>query len=294
MILVEGGSFRMGDVFGDGDEDEQPVHQVRLDSYFIGRHEITVGEFRAFADSTDYVSTAEAGDGALVFNEEARKQIRKQDANWRNPYHQQGDRHPVVCVSWYDAIAYCNWRSEQEGLEPAYSGSGDGIVCDFTANGYRLPTDAEWEYAARSRGKERRYAWGEGDPVVDGTKYANIRDEAFKARFPFAEDIWPGGYDDGHVFTAPVGSFTPNDLGIYDLSGNVYEWCWDWFDRGYYADSPIDNPRGPASGSERCCRDIGFGCPLLYVRVLSRGLAPPDYRAEHVGFRLARSAVVPR
>jgi formylglycine-generating enzyme required for sulfatase activity len=289
MVFIEGGEFMMGDVFGDGDDEQKPPHKVRLDSFYIGKHEVTVGEFRGFVEATGYLTSAETDSGALVFDEGARRQVRKQDACWSKPYHDQGDRHPVVCVSWYDAIAYCNWRSEKEGLEKCYSGKGDDVVCNFGASGYRMPTEAEWEYVARCRGEDLPYAWGRGDPVAGGRSAANIKDETFKARFPFTKEHWDD-YSDDWVFTAPTGSFAPNDLGVHDLGGNAYEWCWDWIDVDYYDRSPVENPRGPESGEKRSCRDAGFGCPLGALRTTVRGYAKPDYRAEHVGFRLARTA----
>jgi formylglycine-generating enzyme required for sulfatase activity len=290
MVWVEGGEFLMGDIFGDGADNERPPHSVRLDPYYIGRCEVTLAEFQEFVEETGYVTSAESGSGALVFDESERKQVLKADASWRNPFHAQSSCHPVVCVSWYDAIAYCNWKSEHEGLNKCYVGEGGDVICDFDTDGYRLPTEAEWEYAARSGGKEHRYAWGNGQPFVNGRAAANIRDVSFRRRFPHARDVWPGGYEDGEVFTSPVGRYEPNELGIHDITGNVYEWCWDWKSDVYYAESPRDNPRGPETGSVRACRDVGFGCPIPSISNLSRGYAKPVYRAEHVGFRLARSA----
>jgi formylglycine-generating enzyme required for sulfatase activity len=285
MVYVPGGRFDMGDTFGEGEVDETPVHEVVLSPFLIGKHEVTAGQFRTFVEATEYVTTAERSDGAMVFV--GKKVERRPDANWRNPYFDQDDRHPVVCVSWYDAVAYCNWRSRQEGLRLCYSGSGDEVTCDFKADGYRLPTEAEWEYAARSGGKPVRYAWGDGEPYVAGRKAANTRDEAAHRQWNI-DKVWKG-YDDGYAYTAPAGSFAPNDLGIHDISGNVYEWCWDWYDEEYYAHSVPCNPMGPRQGTMRACRDCGYTCAIRHECVASRGKGKPDLVFSWGGFRVARS-----
>jgi formylglycine-generating enzyme required for sulfatase activity len=190
-------------------------------------------------------------------------------------------------VSWYDAVAYCNWRSRNEGLTPCYRGDGDDLTCNFEADGYRLPNEAEWEYAARSRGKRIKYAWGDGEPYFNGRLAGNVRDESAKREWNL-ENVWEG-IDDGYVCTAPVGSFAPNALGLHDISGNVYEWCWDWYDEAYYAESPAKNPTGPAKSEMRACRDAGFGCAIRHECVASRGMAKPDLTFSWGGFRVARS-----
>ncbi len=284
-VLVEGGVFQMGNIFEGGDADERPVHEVALDSYLIGKHEVTVGEFGEFVAATGYVTTAEQGDGARVFV--GTKVEKRPDANWRNVYYEQDDRHPVVNVSWYDAIQYCTWRSRNEGLASCYSGTGDEIACDFEAEGYRLPTEAEWEYAARSRGKAVEFSWGDGDPYIDGRPAGNTRDEAAKREWDI-ENVWQG-YDDGYAWTAPAGTFAANELGICDISGSVYEWCWDWYDENYYEKSPRRNPTGADTGTMRACRDAGFACAIRHECVASRGLAVPSLTFSWGGFRVARS-----
>ncbi|UCF04438.1 MAG: SUMF1/EgtB/PvdO family nonheme iron enzyme [bacterium] len=285
LVFVEGGTFEMGNEFGEGDEDEFPVHEVKLDSYYIGMHEVTIGQFRDFVEASRYVTTAEQDEGASVF---IGKEVEiRLDASWRNPYYEQHDSHPVVCVSWYDAIAYCNWRSEREGLEKCYSGSGDSIYCDFAADGYRLPTEAEWEYAARSRGRNIKFAWGDGEPYIDGRPAGNTRDEAARREWQIT-NIWEG-YDDGYANTAPACTFAPNWLGVHDISGNVYEWVWDWYDEKYYERSPRDNPHGPPSGEMRACRDAGFACAIRHEAVASRGRGKPSLTFSWGGFRIARS-----
>lgn len=285
LVVVRGGSFQMGNTFEGGEIDEKPPHPVALRSYAIGKHEITVGQFRQFVEETGYVTTAESAGGAKVFV--GTKVETRPDASWKRPYFEQDERHPVVCVSWYDAVEYCNWRSRREGLQPCYTGSGHAIACDFAADGYRLPTEAEWEFAARGRGLTRRYAWGNSEPYVRGRRAGNVRDEAARREWGL-DRIW-NGYDDGYAYTAPVKSFAPNALGLYDLSGNVYEWCWDWYAEGYYTKSPAENPTGPPKGAMRACRDAGFACGLARERVANRGKGEPDLAFSWGGFRVART-----
>ncbi|MBN1211000.1 MAG: formylglycine-generating enzyme family protein [candidate division Zixibacteria bacterium] len=289
MVLVDGGTFRMGNIFSEGDEDELPVHEVMLDAFYISKYEVTVGEFREFVKATGYKTTAETEGGANIFD--GVKMVHDSSACWRNVNFKQSDNHPVIFVSWYDAVAYCNWLSTKEGLIPCYSGVGDRVTCNFEAKGYRLPTEAEYEFAARCRGKEYKYAWGNGEPYINDIKAANIRDEAALREWgPEVVKTYWYDYDDEYVFTSPVGMYAPNEQGVFDMSGNVYEWCWDWYNENYYRDSPSKNPRGPESGELRCCRDVGYGCLPEKDRSANRGKGKPGDRFDNVGFRLVRSA----
>ncbi|MCI0554543.1 MAG: formylglycine-generating enzyme family protein, partial [Anaerolineae bacterium] len=136
MVRIPGGTFQMGST--EGESNEQPVHEVYVNDFYMGKYEVTVGDFRKFVNATGYRTEAEQGDGAYVWTGSSWE--KKSDANWKNPYFAQSDDHPVVCVSWNDAVAYCNWLSGQENLTPCYSGSGNSTTCNFDANGYRLPT----------------------------------------------------------------------------------------------------------------------------------------------------------
>jgi len=287
MILVEGGEFQMGDIFGDGEDDEQPVHNVQVDSFYIGKYQVTVGEFRDFVEATNFRTTAEINGGARIFD--GSQMAHDSSACWNKVNFPQTEDHPVVCVSWYDAIDYCNWRSGNEGLRPCYISTGDTILCDFEADGYRLPTEAEWEFAARSCGRDYKYCWGNGEPYAGGKKAANIRGETAKREWGVHVKTWWKGYDDGYLFTSPVDHYTSNEIGLYDMTGNVYEWCWDWYNGSYYKNSPAKNPRGAVSGEMRSCRSVGYGCLFKSMRTVSRGKAAPDFRFLHGGFRLARS-----
>ncbi len=154
-----------------------------------------------------------------------------EEYSWRNTGFEQTDEHPVVNVSWNDAVAFCKWLSRKEGKT------------------YRLPTEAEWEYACRAGTTTRYYS---GDDPETLAKVANVADAAAKAQFP----DWNHGIkaSDGYVFTSPGGQFKPNAFGLYDMHGNVSQWCSDWYSEDYYTKSPTDDPTGPDSGIERVLR----------------------------------------
>lgn len=247
MIRIPGGTFQMGST--EGDDDEKPVHEVVVSDFYLGKYEVTVGDFRKFVNATGYRTEAEKGDGAYVY--EGTEWKKKSDANWKNPYFTQSDDHPVVCVSWNDAVEYCNWRSRQEGLTPCYSGSGDNIACNFSANGYRLPTEAEWEYAAREKGKNVRFG--------NGKNIADPREINFDGRESYKQSYSVAGEYRGK--TTPVGNFPSNALELYDMSGNVWEWCWDWYGSKYYEQRVKQSPEGPSNGSVRVLRGGSWGRP---------------------------------
>jgi sulfatase modifying factor 1 len=288
LVRIEGGEFEMGDTFGDGESDEKPLHTVKVNTFYLGRNEVSLGEFRQFINATMYPTDADKKGKSRVYNSSANKWEDKDGVNWRCDVEGEvrpgsEDNHPVIHVSWNDAIAYCNWRSQQEGLKPVYrTKKKRGVIADWNANGYRLPTEAEWEYAARSRGKAYKYAWGNEDPN------GNIADET---RLP-NNKVWTNrweGYHDGYAYTSPVGSFPQGDLGLNDMTGNVWEWCWDWYGSSYYKDSPKDNPRGPETGFSRVLRGGSWGNPPAYVRVAYRGNGAPTYSGSLIGFRLSRT-----
>ncbi len=263
MVYVQGGCYQMGDVFRDVPSSEKPVHEACVDDFYMGKYEVTVGDFRKFVQQTGYLTEAERQDGCHVWIGNG-KEVKKRDHNWQNTGFPQTENDPVVCISWNDASAYIQWLNTTGG----YS--------------YRLPTEAEWEYAARSRGKDYRYSWGNGKPS------GNIADDSAKKALTGLK-VWDG-YNDGFSYTAPVGSFNPNELGIYDLSGNVYEWVIDWQVDDYYAKSPKDNPRGPGYGKYKILRGGAWDLEPHTARTTSRYWNIAGARAVCMGFRLAHPA----
>ncbi len=250
MVLIPAGSFQMGDSFGDGYSDELPVHTVAASAFTMDRYEITKAlwdEVASWAAAHGYDIGPADGEGKAT-------------------------DHPVYNVTWYEAVKWANARSEKEGLEPCYTESGSVYRtgestpnCSWSASGYRLPTEAEWEKAARGEAAGRRYPWSD----IDESR-ANYN-----------------GYYDG---TTPVGCFAPNGYGLYDMAGNVWEWCWDWYGESTYASSSGSDPRGPASGTDRVLRGGSWYVYANGCRVANRGNYWPDYELGNLGFRLVRTA----
>ena len=225
FVLVEGGVFQMGNLLGDTPHamPEKPVHEVQLDAFYISKYEVTVGEFRIFADATGFKSSAET-DGEVKATEEMLKSGHKPFPNWKEHWFKQEENHPAIWIAWEDAVAYCNWLSRQAGLPPAYDAKtrlliddkGDPTPDVRQVKGFRLPTEAEWEFAARERGQGVRFGNGR-----DLARASEINFNASAGQYPYLEK----GIDRG--VTTPVGSFPPNRLGIYDMAGNAWEWCTD-------------------------------------------------------------------
>ena len=261
MVLVRGGTFQMGDMFGEGQNDEKPVHIVMMPDFWLGESEVTFEEYDAFCASTG--------------------KEKPDDNNWG-----RGKR-PVIDISWHDAVAYCNWHSKTEGLTPCYTINGKDVNCNWTANGYRLPTEAEWEYAAREEGIKVRFGNGKNIANPDEINFDGSTD--YKTRYSTA-GIYRGK-------TMPVQSFFANALGLYDMSGNVYEWCWDWYKSDYYQKcknkGTIYDPKGPVSGSDRVLRGGSWLYEPAVVRAALRDYSTPTHRGSSVGFRLAKTRVGP-
>ncbi|HEY8561948.1 MAG TPA: formylglycine-generating enzyme family protein [Pyrinomonadaceae bacterium] len=258
MIFIKGGVFEMGDP--EGMPFEMPAHAVELDSFLIDEHEVTVSEFAKFVEATGYRTEAEKFGWSAVFDFAAGEWRRVDGANWRHPEGADStakENEPVTQVSWRDAAAFAQWA------------------------GKRLPTEAEFEFAARGGLAGKKYAWGD-ELKPDGKFLANWWQGSFPAK---------NTRDDGFLAAAPIKSFAPNGFGLYDMTGNVWEWTSDWFDEAYYAASPKKNPKGAADGTEKSIRGGSFLCAENFCsnyRVAGRSRATPDSGMNNLGFRCAR------
>ncbi len=261
----------------EGLSDEAPVHRVRITRAFeMARHEVTVGQFRAFLQRSGHVPESIAdGTGGYGHNPEHDPAAtasgdafegRLPAYSWQNPGFDQGDNHPVVNVTWNDAVALARWLSREEGRT------------------YRLPTEAEWEYACRAGGQGR---YQHGDDPAGLTRVGNTFDEDSAAHWPKWRDRAVPGRD-GHAFTAPVGSYASNAFGVHDLHGNVWEWVSDWYGEDYYARSPTDDPQGPADGNVKVRRGGSWHTWPLYTRCAFRNWNTVQTRYPLVGIRLVR------
>jgi formylglycine-generating enzyme required for sulfatase activity len=266
MVYLKGATFRMGTSHGTAAEG--PVHEVTLKGFWMDRHEVTNLAFERFVEATGYRTEAEKIGWSGVFDTAERRWIPVSGADWRHPEGPSSDlrgrmKHPVVHVSWNDAAAYAKWA------------------------GKRLPTEAEFELAARGGLAQKEYASGDVfEP--QGRPLANV----WQGRFP-ERDLGR----DGFRGTAPVGSFPPNALGIYDLAGNVWEWCADWFGADYYSKSPRANPTGPPRGTERVLRGGSWMCSDNFCRgyrTAARNKSEPDSGLNNTGFRCVKDAPAPR
>jgi formylglycine-generating enzyme required for sulfatase activity len=270
MTLVRGGTFTMGS--NDGSDDEKPTHTVQLDDYFIGTQEVTLQQFRAFIADTGYKTDAEKRTddyGSYIYNVSRGGWEKKDGINWRHDAEgklQTNDQHPVIHISWNDAMAFCKWLK------------------DKTGKNYTLPTEAQWEYAAGNGSRHTKYAWGNGNPT--NSRGGNVADET-KLPNGTTWDSKFEGYTDGYWATAPVGQFGANELGLYDMTGNVWEWCSDWYSSDYYSSSSSLNPTGPATGTLRALRGGGWCYNAESCRVVCRGGTAPASRRNRIGFRLA-------
>ncbi len=273
FVRVPGGTYRMGSTAGS--IDEKPLHAVRVSDFLIGKYEVTNAQFVEFLNAKG--NQTEGGspwidlDGSSLGE---RCRIRQSEDSF--VVESGFENHPVVLVSWYGACAYADWLSQREGLRPCHSGTGAQKSCDWGADGYRLPTEAEWEYAA-------------GGGAGSRTKWAGINKRGQMEDFMwFQDNAAAQGQDAPGYGLQPVGKRQPNALGLYDMSGNVWEWCWDWYKADYYAQNERLDPQGPSSGSYRVLRGGSWtGTPDLCQVANRDNYNPASHGISH-GFRLVR------
>jgi len=280
MVIVKGGSFEMGN--NEGLPNERPAHTVIISSFKMSKYEVTVGEFAAFVAATGYKTDAEKLGTSIIFYNDSVKNYNdsfewywQPGVTWRDdemghPRDKSQWNMPVTYVSWNDAAAYCMWLSQ------------------VTGKAYHLPTEAQWEYAAGNAARHTKYSWG-NDLPGKGKPVANVRDEHLHPRF----GSWAGrkytGYDDGYFFASPVGSYPPNELGLYDMTGNVWEWCNDIYRESHYPDGPVTDPQGPQEGWMRVFRGGSWHSKPENCLVTVRRSGAPNNRTANLGFRVVSS-----
>lgn len=277
MVLIPAGSFQMGDAFNEGYYDERPVHSVYVSAFYMDAYEVTKAlwdEVASWASRNGYDIGPSDGAG-------------------------KAPDHPVDNVSWHESVKWCNARSEKEGWTPAYYTSSAKTAVYRTGTidvqrdwvrwdtGYRLPTEAEWEKAARGGCGGRRFPWCDTDTITHSRANYYSQPDSY-------DTSWTRGYHPtyetgDYPYTSPVGSFAPNGYGLYDMAGNVWEWCWDWHSLGYYASSPGTDPRSPTSGTARAFRGGGWFNSPLTCRVAYRNPYWPRGKDANLGLRAVLS-----
>jgi formylglycine-generating enzyme required for sulfatase activity len=286
--LIPAGSFQMGnalDASGDGNSDEVPVHGVNVGTYYMAKHEVTKAlwdEVRTWGASHGYADLAV---GSM----------------YRATNYSKGPTHPVYYITWHDMVKWCNARSEMENLTPCYytdtaqtvesiyktaTHSINNTMVKWSANGYRLPTEAEWEKAARGGLGDKRFPWG--DSITHSqANFWNGGGESYQSGPGGGHPIWSN--DGNQPYTSPVGSFAANGYGLYDMAGNVWEWCWDWY--GNYTSGLQDNPHGLDTGDARVFRggSWNLNSNAYHTRCSFRGNYFPDSAFSYTGFRLVRA-----
>jgi formylglycine-generating enzyme required for sulfatase activity len=267
LVRIPAGRFQMGSPLAEkGRRSDEEQHNVEITGdYYLGKYEVTLRQFRAFVKDTGYRTEPETdGQGAWGYNEETGKiEGRKPKYNWQSTGFAQTDEHPVVNVTWNDATAFCRWLAQR------------------TRKPVRLPTEAEWEYACRA-GSTTRFYSGEDPETL--ARVGNVADGSAKKKFPDWQSTIAA--EDGYVFTAPVGQFRPNRFGLYDMHGNVWEWCQDWL--GPYRDLSAKDPLQDKGNGVRVMRGGSWGkrIPQICSSAL-RFSGAPSSRDLDVGFRVS-------
>ena len=256
IIAIPPGTFSMGD--STGPDEQQPRHDVYLNEYGIAPFAVTNAEYKIFCDMANRTYPPEGGENQAS-----------------QGYFLDYPNHPVVGVSWYDAARYCNWLSAQQGYSACY----DTTTWSFDSgkDGYHLPTEAQWERAARGNLTNKLYPWGD-DPPGNRCNYRDYDGDLVSSMPNFSNGRG----------TVSVGKFSANGLGLYDMAGNVWEWCNDWYRDNYYSQSPAQNPYGPTSGDGRVVRGGAWNKSAFYIRCATRQGVNPTTKNYETGFRIAR------
>ena len=302
MAYIPGGGFEMGDHHDGVEAHERPLHPVLLDPFFMGRYEVTNQQY------ADFLNSALASGSVYVLGDQVYGTENNEvycDTAASHAYCQivydaavftvatkagrDMSADPMVQVSWYGAAAYCNWRSVGQGYQTCY----DLVTwqCDFAKHGYRLPTEAEWEYAARGANQNPYYRFPWGDTI--NHDHANYRADGSIPSQPYDTSPYsmgtfhPDWDDPPYPYTSVVGSFPPNALGLYDMAGNVWDWCYDWYNGQYYDVSDYDNPTGPAASTGRVFRGGSWYSDAERCRASRRNETSPGSRSGTLGFRVA-------
>jgi formylglycine-generating enzyme required for sulfatase activity len=295
LVLIPAGEFLMGSPDSDKDasDDEKPQHRVRITRpFYLGATPVTVGQFRRVVEATGFRTEAETdGKGGVGWNEAKGTLEQDPKYTWRDPGFPQTDEHPVVNVSWNDAITFCKHLSEMEGIKPYYQ---FGLGTESQGEGYRLPTEAKWEYACRA-GSTARYCFG--DDPAQLLAFAWIADNSGREMWD-SYRFWIESGRDVQEYrrelmrqgcrSHPVGQKQPNAFGLYDMHGNVLEWCWDWYESRSYGQSPVDDPVGPSQAAFRVIRGGSWSRDPRLCRSAFRFRDAPERRGFIVGFRVAR------
>ena len=247
FVFIHSGSFLMGSSEDEGNPNEHPQHKITISkSFYMSKYPVTVGEFRQFVTETGYRTEGEKNGGSWVWTDK-NEWGQKEDANWKNPYFEQSERNPIVCINWNDAQAFTEWLKKKDGKN------------------YRLPTEAEFEYACRA---------------ATTTTYFFENDTLHFTDYGWAQTLTSQGFP-----THPVGLKLANPWGLFDMVGNAWQWCGDWYDESYYSNSPSLDPKGPLNGDYKVNRG-GMGDDINDWSSYKRDALPPNCDFSNQSFRL--------
>ena len=299
MVAVPGGTYMMGDSNAEGEADEQPAHAVQVDGFYMDAREMTNASYcEALNWALAQGNLIEVSEG-VVYKHGSGISFPLCDTTISSGFFSRitwdgstfgvepgKENHPVTEVSWYGAAAYANWRSAMHRRPACYDLTN--WACNW-GSGYRLPTEAEWERAARGGAAERRFPWSDSD-LIQHERANYYSSDAFAYDTSSTRDFHPT-FATAFPYTSPVAYFSSNDYGLHDMAGNVWEWCYDRYSSSYYSVSPAENPRGPEAGAERSLRSGSWldSAPALRCAGRYPG-AVPSSRGFNIGFRLVINA----